>query len=173
MTAISNRQPPVDIEYDCRGDRKRKSFANGYAGRAFYQLKLKAGKNPKVRKPKRTDYCSICHQLFPTAKLYERPPADGLFCLECSKPISVPGRIYSKGTNAMNAETKQRFVEACQREWQRICFDIMEVCPEDTMKAEEVQEVLCDYVNEKGWWKLTPEERAECLAEAVPYDQSM
>jgi hypothetical protein len=73
----------------------------------------------------------------------------------------------------MDAETKERFVEACQREWQRICFDIMEVCPEDTMKAEEVQEVLCDYVNEKGWWKLTPEERAVCLAEAVPYDQSM
>ena len=73
----------------------------------------------------------------------------------------------------MNTETKAKFVEACRTEWQRICFDILAVCPTDTMAAEEVQEVLCDYVNEKGWWKLTPAERAECLAEAVPYDQSM
>ena len=73
----------------------------------------------------------------------------------------------------MNAETKKRFVQACQDEWQQICFDILAVCPEDTMKAEEVQEVLADYINEKGWWKLSHDERAECLAEAIPYDQSM
>jgi hypothetical protein len=51
MTAISRRSPPVDIEYDCRGKRKRKSFPNAHAGRAFFGLKLKAGKNPKICKP--------------------------------------------------------------------------------------------------------------------------
>ena len=54
MTAISNRQPPVDIEYEKYGKRVRKSFANAHAGRAFYQLKLKAGKNPKVCMPVET-----------------------------------------------------------------------------------------------------------------------
>lgn len=51
MTAISNRQPPVDVEYDCRGKRKRKSFPNAHAGRAFYSMKLKQGKRPKICKP--------------------------------------------------------------------------------------------------------------------------
>ena len=73
----------------------------------------------------------------------------------------------------MSNETKQRFVQACRKEWQRICYDIVAACPEDTMKAAEVQEILADYITEKGWWKLSPDERAECLAEAVPYDQSM
>ena len=73
----------------------------------------------------------------------------------------------------MTNATKQRFVQACRKEWQRICFDILAVCPTDTMEAAEVQEVLCDYIDEPGWWKLTPAERDECLAEAVPYDQSM
>ena len=49
----------------------------------------------------------------------------------------------------MNAETKERFVQACRKEWQRICFDILAVCPTDTMKAEEVQEILADYITEK------------------------
>jgi hypothetical protein len=79
---------------------------------------------------------------------------------------------FTKETT-MTAETKQRYVEACLKEWGRICYDILEVCPEDTMEASEVQEVLTDYITEPGWWILTSEERAECLAEAVPYDQSM
>ena len=71
----------------------------------------------------------------------------------------------------MDAETKERFVQACRQEWGRICFDILTICPEDMMEAEEVQEVLCDYIEASGWWKLTHEERHECLAEAVPFDQ--
>ena len=51
MSAISNRQPPFDIEYDLRGKRVRKHFENAHAGRAFYQLKLNAGKSPRVRRP--------------------------------------------------------------------------------------------------------------------------
>jgi len=51
MTAISNRQPAIDIEYDCRGKRVRQHFMNAHAGRAFYGLKLKAGKNPAIKKP--------------------------------------------------------------------------------------------------------------------------
>ena len=95
MTAISNRQPPVDITYDCRGKRKRKHFENAHAGKAFYGLKLKAGKNPKVCKPKETDFCfcSVCDILFARDVMYELPPA-GPFCPGCASRNSVPGRVY-------------------------------------------------------------------------------
>ena len=51
MTAISNRQPPVDIEYDCRGVRKRKHFEDAHKAKIIYSQKMKAGMNPKVFKP--------------------------------------------------------------------------------------------------------------------------
>ena len=50
MTGISRRMPAVRVEYDCRGERKSKRFENAYAARRFYAAKLKAGKNPVVKK---------------------------------------------------------------------------------------------------------------------------
>ena len=47
---ISNRQPPVAVEYDCRGKRETKTFTDAYAARRFYVAKLNAGKNPTVKK---------------------------------------------------------------------------------------------------------------------------
>jgi hypothetical protein len=43
---------PVYIAYDCRGRRAVKSFPNGLGreARAFYSVKFKAGKHPKVLK---------------------------------------------------------------------------------------------------------------------------
>jgi hypothetical protein len=49
-TAISGRMPPVLVEYDCRGQRVTKYFANPYKARSFYVAKDKAGKQPKVKK---------------------------------------------------------------------------------------------------------------------------
>lgn len=46
---ISNRTPPVAVEYDARGKRATKQFTDCYAARRFYVAKLKAGKNPKVK----------------------------------------------------------------------------------------------------------------------------
>jgi hypothetical protein len=48
MSAISNRQPSVIIEYDVRAARQRKLFSSPYEARRFYVQKDKAGKNPKV-----------------------------------------------------------------------------------------------------------------------------
>lgn len=50
MGAISNRMPAVDVEYDCNGKRKVKHFTDAFAAKRFYNLKLKAGKNPQVKK---------------------------------------------------------------------------------------------------------------------------
>ena len=50
MTAISNRMPGVNIEYDCRGKRVEKHFDDAYEARRFFAEKLKLGKNPKVKK---------------------------------------------------------------------------------------------------------------------------
>lgn len=50
-TAISGRSPAVQVEYDSRGQRVRKLFTDPYAARRFYVGKLKAGKNPAVKKP--------------------------------------------------------------------------------------------------------------------------
>ena len=47
---ISNRMPLVWVEYDCRGERKSKHFDDAHEARRFYAAKLKAGKNPKVKK---------------------------------------------------------------------------------------------------------------------------
>ncbi|HJN09842.1 MAG TPA: hypothetical protein QF564_14230 [Pirellulaceae bacterium] len=47
---ISNRMPAVKVEYDCRGRRATKAFDDAYTARRFYTNKLKAGKNPVVRK---------------------------------------------------------------------------------------------------------------------------
>jgi hypothetical protein len=41
---------PVVIEYDCRGRRVTKSFADAHAARRFWIAKDKAEKNPKIKK---------------------------------------------------------------------------------------------------------------------------
>jgi hypothetical protein len=48
--AISNRLPPVAVEYDARGKRVTRQFANAFEARRFYAAKARAGKNPKVKK---------------------------------------------------------------------------------------------------------------------------
>jgi hypothetical protein len=50
MTAISSRMPRVTVEYDCRGQRKAKTFDCAYEARRFYIAKFKQEKNPKVIK---------------------------------------------------------------------------------------------------------------------------
>lgn len=48
--AISNRMPPVAVEYDARDKRATKQFTDAYAARRFFVAKAKQGKNPKVKK---------------------------------------------------------------------------------------------------------------------------
>lgn len=43
-------KPAVTIVYDCRGERKSKTFSCHYAARRFYVKKLSLNKNPKVHK---------------------------------------------------------------------------------------------------------------------------
>jgi hypothetical protein len=45
---ISGRLPEVGVEYECRGKRSVKWFADAYAARRFYALTFKQGKAPKV-----------------------------------------------------------------------------------------------------------------------------
>ena len=155
MTVISNRQPPVDIEYDCRGKRKRKSLANVSAGRAkfFYQLKLKQGQAiPGYANPRGPITAPWCHQLFSQSC----ECVNDLQPMDCSvqsaaspQQRSQPCLFNRRPIPMTNAETKQRFVEACRKEWQRICFDILAVCPNGFhgWHAEQVQEVLADYIH--------------------------
>ncbi len=42
--------PTISIEYDCRGQRKVKTFACPYEARRFYTTKARQGKNPKIIK---------------------------------------------------------------------------------------------------------------------------
>jgi hypothetical protein len=44
--------PAVIVEYDSRGKRVRKLFADPYEARRFYVAKDKAGRRPKVVRPK-------------------------------------------------------------------------------------------------------------------------
>lgn len=48
MAAISNRMPPVTVEYDCRGRRARKTFDDSYEAKKWYCTKHKSGHNPHV-----------------------------------------------------------------------------------------------------------------------------
>lgn len=48
--AITNRMPPVAVEYTSRGRRVCKTFADAYEARRFYGAKLRAGRDPAVRK---------------------------------------------------------------------------------------------------------------------------
>lgn len=51
MAAISTRQPAVAVEYDCKGVRKTKQFGtDAIAAKRFYAAKLKAKKNPKIKR---------------------------------------------------------------------------------------------------------------------------
>ena len=36
------------------------------------------------------------------------------------------------------------------------------------MSAEEIREVVADYVQDDSWWELTSEQRDEVLVEAIP-----
>jgi hypothetical protein len=49
---ISGRTASVYVEYDCRGERKRRLFTNAYKARQFYCTKDKCGKHPAVIKVK-------------------------------------------------------------------------------------------------------------------------
>lgn len=44
----------VTVEYDCRGQRKTKTFDNVYAAKSFYVSKMKDGRNPKITSAQRT-----------------------------------------------------------------------------------------------------------------------
>jgi hypothetical protein len=55
MSAISNRLPPIDVEYDAAGVRRVKHFEDAYEARRFFMAKDKEGKNPAVRRPQRED----------------------------------------------------------------------------------------------------------------------
>lgn len=46
--AISTRMPAVEVEYDARGKRVTKHFADANEAKRFFAAKDKAGKNPKV-----------------------------------------------------------------------------------------------------------------------------
>lgn len=48
--SISDRTPPVTVEYDygTKGERRQKNFDDANAAKKFYTAKDKAGKNPKV-----------------------------------------------------------------------------------------------------------------------------
>jgi hypothetical protein len=48
MFPMDHRPVPVVVEYDCRGQRARKHFADAYQARHFYVAKAKAGKRPQV-----------------------------------------------------------------------------------------------------------------------------
>lgn len=56
MAAISNRMPPIAVEYDGprAGERRTKNFegtsAGACAARRFYKTKLDKGKNPTLKK---------------------------------------------------------------------------------------------------------------------------
>ena len=50
MAAISTRTPKVGVEYDCHGQRVVKVFDKPHEARQFWIAKLKAGKNPQVKK---------------------------------------------------------------------------------------------------------------------------
>ena len=43
-------KPAIVIEYDARGTRASKTFANALAARRFYVAKLNANKNPTIKK---------------------------------------------------------------------------------------------------------------------------
>lgn len=46
---ISTRQPRVTVEYDCRGERKTKTFDDAFEARRFWIAKDRDGKNPRVK----------------------------------------------------------------------------------------------------------------------------
>ena len=48
MATISDRTPPVSVEYDSRGKRATKTFDDANVAKRFYAAKLKDGKNPAV-----------------------------------------------------------------------------------------------------------------------------
>jgi len=50
MPAISQRQPPVYIEYDSNTGRKPKRFSDAFQARRFYSQQFKLGNKPKVLK---------------------------------------------------------------------------------------------------------------------------
>jgi hypothetical protein len=51
MPSISDRLPPVAVEYDAPCGRRCKYFEDAFEARRFYVAKDKAGKKPVVRNP--------------------------------------------------------------------------------------------------------------------------
>ena len=49
MIPVGVKLPRVVVEYDCRGERRSKTFDDPYQARRFYCQKDKAGRHPRVR----------------------------------------------------------------------------------------------------------------------------
>jgi len=73
----------------------------------------------------------------------------------------------------MDEAKKAAYVKAITQAFDRVAYDLLQAAPNNSMTASEAQEVTADYVEAPGWWDLEPEERAECLREAIPYDQCL
>ena len=53
MASISDRFPPIIVEYDCRGIRKQRHFKKPHGAKSFYMAKDRECKNPKIINPYR------------------------------------------------------------------------------------------------------------------------
>lgn len=54
MFPMNRQLSPVLVEYDCRGQRVRRYFADAVVAKRFYCAKAKAGKRPRVLAPSAT-----------------------------------------------------------------------------------------------------------------------
>lgn len=69
MTAISARQPEVDIEYsDAKGNRKRKHFTDAHKAKRWYTIQDKLGREPRVLNPHWVQPATITEQLRDTIR---------------------------------------------------------------------------------------------------------
>ena len=48
MFPMDRKPTPVTVEFDCRGQRVQRRFADAYQARRFYVAKARANKRPKV-----------------------------------------------------------------------------------------------------------------------------
>ena len=70
----------------------------------------------------------------------------------------------------LTAELKVELVESVKDAWGGIGFNLLQAKPTKEMLAEEIREVVANYVNHEKWWQLTQEQKDEVLVAAITRD---
>jgi phage-related protein len=74
----------------------------------------------------------------------------------------------------LTPEIEAELLRGLEKVWDRICYDCLHLMPNNSMEADEVREIVVDYLEgtvRRLFYALSDEDQGKVLCKAFPYDQ--